>query len=236
MELPPENELLTRLDNVLHIIYLLFNEGYYSQTQNQLLRKELCIEAMRLAINLTEYEKTNLPKTNALIALMCFHASRFTARETNEDDIVLYEQQDESLWDQDLIQQGIYYLNLSAEGNEISSYHLESRIAYWHCIKEDTQDKWENILQLYNQLLMINYSPAVALNRTYALYKANGKQEALIEAEKLKLDNNHFYFVLLGELYKNVDDEEAKLNLQKAYALAKTQSEKQAIQNKIDKL
>jgi len=200
------------------------------------LRKELCIEAMRLAINLTEYEKTNLPKTNALIALMCFHASRFTARETNEDDIVLYEQQDESLWDQDLIQQGIYYLNLSAEGNEISSYHLESRIAYWHCIKEDTQDKWENILQLYNQLLMINYSPAAALNRTYALYKANGKQEALQEALKLKLDNNHFYFVLLGELYKNVDDGEAKLNLQKAYALAKTQSEKQAIQNKIDKL
>jgi RNA polymerase sigma-70 factor (ECF subfamily) len=196
MEMPPENELLPRLDNVLHIIYLLFNEGYYSQTQNQVLRKELCIEAMRLAINLTEYEKTNLPKTNALIALMCFHASRFTARETNEDDIVLYEQQDESLWDQDLIQQGIYYLNLSAEGNEISSYHLESRIAYWHCIKEDTQDKWENILQLYNQLLMINYSPAVALNRTYALYKANGKQEALQEALKLKLDNNHFYFVL----------------------------------------
>jgi len=236
MEMPPENELLTRLDNVLHIIYLLFNEGYYSQTQNQVLSKELCIEAMRLAINLTEYEKTNLPKTNALIALMCFHASRFTARETNEDDIVLYEQQDESLWDQDLIQQGIYYLSLSAEGNEISSYHLESRIAYWHCIKEDTQDKWENILQLYNQLLMINYSPAVALNRTYALYKANGKQEALQEALKLKLDNNHFYFVLLGELYKNVDDGEAKLNLQKAYALAKTQSEKQAIQNKIDKL
>ena len=236
MELPPENELLPRLDNVLHIIYLLFNEGYYSQTQNQILRKELCIEAMRLAINLTEYEKTNLPKTNALIALMCFHASRFTARETNEDDIVLYEQQDESLWDQDLIQQGIYYLNLSAEGNEISSYHLESRIAYWHCIKEDTQDKWENILQLYNQLLMINYSPAVALNRTYALYKANGKQEALQEALKLKLDNNHFYFVLLGDLYKNVDAEKAKLNLQKAYALAKTQSEKQAIQNKIDKL
>ena len=236
MEMPPENELLPRLDNVLHIIYLLFNEGYYSQTQNQVLRKELCIEAMRLAINLTEYEKTNLPKTNALIALMCFHASRFTARETNEDDIVLYEQQDESLWDQDLIQQGIYYLNLSAEGNEISSYHLESRIAYWHCIKEDTQDKWENILQLYNQLLMINYSPAVALNRTYALYKANGKQEALQEALKLKLDNNHFYFVLLGDLYKNVDAEKAKLNLQKAYALAKTQSEKQAIQNKIDKL
>ena len=234
MELPPEHEIANRLDNVLHVIYLLFNEGYYSQTQNQVLRKELCVEAMRLCLMLTEYERTNLPKTNALMALMCFHASRFDARQTNEDAIILYEQQDETLWDKALINQGFYFLNLSAQGNEISSYHLEARIASWHCMKEDTNEKWENILQLYNQLLMINYSPAVALNRTYALYKANGQEEALREAEKLQLDNNHFYFVLLGELYKNIDDKKAKENLQKAYVLAKTQTEKQAIQNKIN--
>ena len=73
MELPPENEIANRLDNVLHIIYLLFSEGYYSKTQNQILRKDLCLEAMRLGLMLTEYERTNQPKTNALIALMCFH-------------------------------------------------------------------------------------------------------------------------------------------------------------------
>src|SRR4030095_1912575 len=77
MEFPAESELRSRLDNVLHVIYLLFNEGYYSTTQNQILRKDFCLEAMRLGIILTEYEKTNLPKTNALMALMCFHASRF---------------------------------------------------------------------------------------------------------------------------------------------------------------
>jgi RNA polymerase sigma-70 factor (ECF subfamily) len=190
---------------------------------------------MRLAIMLTEYDKTNLPKTNALMALMCFHASRFAARE-NKNVMVLYEEQDENLWDKNLIEQGMHYLSLSAQGNEMSSYHLEARIAYRHCIKEDTKEKWNEILSLYNQLLMINYSPSVALNRTYALYKANGQEEALREAEKLKLEGNHFYFLLLGELYKNVDNVKAKLNLEKAYALAKTQTEKQAIENRIDNL
>jgi len=236
MELPPENEIAGRLDNVLHIIYLLCSEGYYSKTQNQILRKDLGIEALRLGLMLTEYERTRLPKTNALIALMCFHASRFDARETGGEGFILYEQQDEALWNQELIAQGKHFLYLSAEGDEISSYHLEARIAYWHCIKEDTREKWENILSLYNQLLMVNYSPSVALNRTFALYKANGRQEALVEAEKLKLENNHFYYLLLGELYKGFDNEKAALHFQKAYALAKTQTERSGIQEKIDSL
>ncbi|HEY8968629.1 MAG TPA: RNA polymerase subunit sigma, partial [Puia sp.] len=86
------------------------------------------------------------------------------------------------------------------------------------------------------QLLLVNYSPSVALNRTYALYKANGREEALVQAEKLRLDNNHFYFILLGELYKGLDNEKARLHLQKAYDLAKTLTERQGIQEKIDAL
>lgn len=235
MELPSENEIDTRVDNVLHIIYLLFNEGYYSKTQNDVLRKEFCVEAMRLGLMLIDYKRTNLPKTNALMALMCFHASRFAAR-YNNDSLVLYEQQDENLWDKELIKQGIYFLNSSAHGDEVSSYHLEAAIAYWHCQKEDTGEKWEAILQLYNQLLQINYSPMVALNRTYALYKANGRQEALVEAEKLQLHNNHFYFLLLGELYTSIDNNKAIANFKQALALAKTAKEKVGIQNKIEQL
>jgi RNA polymerase sigma-70 factor (ECF subfamily) len=194
--LPPESEISARLDNVLHVIYLLFSEGYYSQTQNRILQKELCWEGMRLGVLLTEYELTNQPKTNALLALMCFHASRFNARQTSEAAVILYEEQDERLWDADLIRKGLQYLALSATGDQLSSYHLEARIASWHCIKEDTPGKWEEILQLYNQLLMVNYSPSVALNRTFALYKANGREQALIELEKLKLEGNYFYKVL----------------------------------------
>jgi RNA polymerase sigma factor (sigma-70 family) len=236
LELPPEREIPPRLDNVLHIIYLLFSEGYYSKTQNEILRKDLCIEALRLGLMLADYAKTNLPKTNALIALMCFHASRFNARQIGQEAPVLYEQQDVTLWDQALINQGIHFLNLSAQGNEVTSYHVEARIAYWHSQKEDTHEKWESILQLYNQLLLINYSPIVALNRTYALYKANGRHVALIELEKLKLEHNHFYYLLLGELYKTIDHAKAKGNYENAKALAKTQTEKQGIHEKIDQL
>src|SRR5690606_9714078 len=105
MEMPAGNEVVRRLDTVLHVIYLLFNEGYYSTTQNQVLRKEFCLEALRLGLLLTEFEITNVPKTNALIALMCFHASRFSAREAGENGILLYEEQDADLWDRELIAQ-----------------------------------------------------------------------------------------------------------------------------------
>ncbi len=236
LSLPPEQEISGRLDNVLHIIYLLFNEGYYSKTQNKILRKDFCIEALRLAVMLTAYEKTNLPKTNALIALMCFHSSRFDARQSAGGELVLYEQQDEMLWDQELINQGIYFLNLSVSGDELSTYHLEAKIAYCHCIKEDTLEKWEEILQLYNQLLMINYSPTAALNRTFALYKVEGAELAIIEAEKLKLENNHFYFVLLAELYLKTDKNKAIVCYKKAKTLAKTLAEQQLIQLKIEAL
>jgi len=236
MEMPPEPEISERLDNVLHVIYLLFSEGYYSQTQNEILRKDFCLEAMRLGLLLTDYEKTNFPKTNALMALMCFHASRFDARQDKEDALILYEDQNEALWDKELIKQGIHFLSLSAEGNEVSSYHLEARIAYWHCMKQDTSQKWNEILQLYDQLLLVNYSPGVVLNRIYALYKAKGYKTALAEAEKLQLNDSHFYFLLLGELYKHEDVSKAKTNFQKALSLAKTQTEKQEIWEKIDGL
>jgi len=236
LEMPPENEINIRLDNVLHIIYLLFNEGYHSATQNQILRKDFCKEALRLGLMLTEYSKTNLPKTSALVALMSFHASRLEARRDDRDDIILYEEQDENLWDQDLIEQGIYFLNLSAQGDILSSYHLEAGIAFWNCQKEDTKEKREAILHHYNLLLEINYSPGVALNRVYALYKARGKEMALAEAEKLYLPNNHFYFTLLGELYQGIDDEKARANFEKAFSLAKTESEKQLIKLKIKNL
>jgi RNA polymerase sigma-70 factor (ECF subfamily) len=236
LEMPSEKEINTRLDNVLHIIYLLFNEGYYSTTQNQMLRKDFCMEALRLGLMLTEYSKTNLPKTNALVALMSFHASRLDARQNADNDIILYDEQDENLWDQDLIEQGIYYLKLSAEGNDLSSYHLEAGIAFWNCQKEDTKEKREAILRHYNLLLEINYSPGVALNRLYALYKARGKEIALVGAEKLNLTNNHFYFTLLGELYEDIDDEKAKENFEKALSLAKTENERQTIKHKMENL
>lgn len=233
MQLPHEKELINRLDNVLHIIYLLFSEGYYSKTNNQVLQKDLCLEAMRLGIMLTEYAPTNQPKVNALMALMCFHSSRFEARQGNDDNIVLYDQQDNNLWNVELITQGSYFLDLSAEGQEITSYHIEAKIAQLHCLKDDSNRKWEVILHLYDQLLFVNYSPSVALNRVYALYKAKGNKAAIAAAEQLDFTNSHFYYVLLGELYTGIDNVKAKQHLQQALAMVKTESDRQIILSKI---
>ena len=131
---------------------------------------------------------------------------------------------------------GIYFLHESSKGNELSKYHLEASIAYWHTIKSGTKEKWDNILQLYNHLLVLEYSPVAALNRTYALSKVNGKLAAIKEAEKLKLETNHFYFTLLGELYTGIDDHKAKENFQKAFSIAKTQTDKKVIQKKMNDL
>jgi RNA polymerase sigma-70 factor (ECF subfamily) len=236
IELPGASEIDRRLEPVLTTIYLLFSEGYYSTSQNQTLRKDLCFEAMRLCYMLVENKHTNKPEVNALLSLMCFHASRFEARINKSGELILYEEQDTGLWDAELVSKGGYFLNCSATGNKISKYHLEATIAYWNTQKSDTKEKWENILQLYNKLLQIEYSPIAALNRTFALAKANGKQEAILEAEKINLIDNHFYFTLLGELYTEIDNSKAEQNFKKALSLAKTLTDKQTIQKKIDKL
>jgi predicted RNA polymerase sigma factor len=234
--LPAVAEVDYRLATVLRTLYLLFSEGYYSESQDVVLREDLCLEAMRLAHLLTENAGTNKPAVNALLSLMCFHASRFPARRDGNGELVMYDDQDETLWNRELIAKGVHYMRLASVGDHLSKYHLEAGIAYWHTVKTDTKEKWEHILQLYNRLLQVEYSPVAALNRTYALSKANGVGEAIAEAEKLRLTGNHYYFVLLGELYTGVDHEKAKAHFEAAYDLAKTQTDKRSIRRKLDKL
>lgn len=235
IELPSSSEIEDRLNVVLRTIYLLFNEGYLSASQNEILRKDLCLEAFRLCRILAENEITNLPQTNALLSLICFHSSRFAARQNERGESILYEDQDPDLWDRNLIAQGGYFLSLSAKGDHISKYHLEAEIAYWHTQKEDSRNKWENILQAYDRLLKIEYSSFADLNRIYVFSKVNGKEAALLEAKKLSLNENRFYHALLGELYSNFDDVKAKASFEKALSLAKTQSDRSALQKRIDR-
>ncbi|MBA4053340.1 MAG: RNA polymerase subunit sigma [Marivirga sp.] len=234
IKLPDSSEIEERMESVLKTIYLLFNEGYYSVTQNKTIRKELCLEAMRLCTMLVENEITNKPTVNALLALMCFHSSRLDARLDKNGELILYDEQDTNLWNTDLISKGGYFLKCASVGKSFSTYHLQAAIAYWNTQKNDTKEKWENILQLYNRLLQLEYSPIAALNRTYALARANGKKEAIIEAEKINMTSNHFYFILLGELYTDIDNTKAKQNFQKGLSLAKTETDRQTIQKKID--
>ena len=153
---------------------------------------------------------------SALMALMCFHASRFDANE-------------------ELIEKGNEYLSIALQDRVLSRNHLEAAIAYWHTKKNDSKEKWEAILLLYNRLLQLTYSPLAALNRVYALAKAKGKKVGIEEAEKLQLKKSHFYHLLLGHLYPGIDDQKAMYHLQMALKLAKTVYEKSRIGQDISK-
>lgn len=233
---PPAAEIEKRLETVLTTLYLLFNEGYYSLSNNTTVRKELCLEAVRLCYLLTINESTNKPQVNALLALMYFQASRIEARVDQSGEQVLYDDQDPGLWDQDLIERGKLFLERAAAGTTLSKFHIEAGLALQHTIHQDTPEKWERILHLYNKLLIIEYSPMAALNRAYAVAKARGKPAAIIEAEKLKLTNTHLYYNLLGYLYADIDNEKAVGHLKTALTLAKTKADKATIEKTIKKL
>jgi RNA polymerase sigma-70 factor (ECF subfamily) len=226
---PSESQIGERLPAVLATLYLLFNEGYYSSHKDLTVRKDLCLEAMRLVYLLVQNELTNLPEANALLALMCYHASRFDARVDEQGEMIRYDDQDRRLWNDELIARGHHFLHAASNGDKLTKYHLEATMAYWHTQKADAPDKWENILQLYNRLLQLEYSPVAALNRTYALAKARGKEAAIAEAVKLPLTTNHLYHVLMGYLYRETQPDKAQCHLEKALQLARTTSERNRI-------
>lgn len=226
LELPKPAALEQRLANVLHILYLVFNEGYYSQLEENQLRKDLCFEAMRLNHLLLQYPPTHQPPVNALLSLMCFHASRFEARIAADGSTVLYDEQDRTLWDDALIAKGNHFLIQSATGEVVTKYHLEASIAYWHSTKQQLDNKWEQILQLYNKLLQIEYSPIAALNRTFALAMARGYEVGIKEAEKLGLEDSYTYHILLGKLYTPISTEQAREHFIQAREKARSEIEK----------
>ncbi|MDW3649483.1 MAG: sigma-70 family RNA polymerase sigma factor [Bacteroidia bacterium] len=228
------NDYASRIPSVLRIIYLLFNEGYYSSVSDENIKQDFCWEAMRLAIFMSK--QSFLPKkdTYALIALMCFHASRLDSRTNPNGQYILYQEQDRNKWNNNLIKKGEYYLTKSANGNNVSKYHLEAAIAYWHTT--EVPNKWDNILQLYNRLLLVEYSPIIAMNRTYALAIANSAEEAIIEARKLNLEDNYYYYWLMAELFRlNLEPEMEIEYLNKALDSAKKISEKEILKTKLDK-
>ena len=230
-----ETEIRSRVDTVLRTLYLLFNEGYFSGTNNRQIRTELCSEAMRLTLLLTENPLTSQPKTQALLALMCFQSSRLGARTNHKGETVLFGEQDKTLWDVSLIQRGNFYLVNATDGNEISKYHLEAGVAYWHTTSAG-EHKWPHILQLYNQLILMEYSPVTVLNRAFALAKVYGNEKAIMEVEKLNLTGNTYYEQLLGYLYADTDRAKAIEHYEKAIRLTTSDSEKQTLKNALKQL
>lgn len=180
LDLPPAPELSQRLESVLEVIYLLFNEGYSAHTGDDLIRVDLCGEALRLGRMVADSRLSSAPMAHALVALVAFQAARLAARVDENGEMVLLEDQDRSLWDERLVALGFKHLERSAEGPTMSAYHVQAAIAAVHARTSSAADTpWEEILSLYDDLMAISPSPVVALNRAVAVSKVTGPAEAL---------------------------------------------------------
>ena len=187
LNIPPPNHLQTRLDAVLKVLYLMFNEGYSTSHGDKLIREDLCFEAIRLAQVLSDHPITASPKTQALLALFFFQAARLKTRHNESNDFLPLAKQERELWDKKLINVGLYHFKQSAKGNVISSYHLEAEIASCYISADNyNSTDWKHILNCYDKLLQIKFSPVVALNRIIVLSKILGAKTALKELENFK--------------------------------------------------
>ena len=199
LEMPRGDSLARRLDSVLGAIYLIFNEGYAAHQGEDLVRHDLCFEALRLG-RLLASSSIAAPRIHALVALMALEAARLPARVDASGDLILLEEQDRTRWDQSLIALGFHHFDRSMSGNEVSVYHAQAAIAATHAraAGEGSID-WPVVLSLYDQLLAISASPVVALNRAVAVAKVHGSEQALAAIEPLRTDPKlQNYYLLLA--------------------------------------
>lgn len=209
-EIPAGAELPRRLTGVLQSLYLLFNEGYKASAGDQLVREDICAEAIRLAGLLARHPAGNQPRTHALLALMLLNAARTPARMDDEGHLLRLREQDRSRWNQSLIARGMFELAQSAAGGEISEYHVQAGIAACHCKARDYESTdWPQIVSLYDRLLEFDNSPVIALNRAVALAEMAGPQagsEALRAiAGGESLDSYYLYHAVLGEFERQLN-------------------------------
>lgn len=177
---------LSRLDSVLATLYLLFNEGYASTSSVEPLRWDICLEAIRLAECLLQHPSYSTPTVHAILALFCMHVGRFQSRLGANGNAVLLEHQDRSQWDWNWIRKGMSHLALSAKGDLLSRYHLESAIAWEHCRCDSFQHiDWQRIAHLYQALLTIHDLPMIRLNYAIAIAYGHGPQQGLSTLESL---------------------------------------------------
>ncbi|MCL6274422.1 sigma-70 family RNA polymerase sigma factor [Muricauda sp. 2012CJ35-5] len=239
LQIPVQMGLQSRLFKVLQVIYLLFTEGYAATTGSQILKRDICYEALRLALLLQENKYCKHPNLDALIALMCFHASRFDARLDDAGDMVTLEFQDRSRYNQELIQIGVQHLEGAGTLDKVPSiYHLEAARSYYHSsAKNFNETDWKSILYLYDVQLRQQYSPMVALNRIVPYAKINGAKEALNELMKLRnktdFENTGLFFAIKAELEKELGQDNFKETLGKAIQLSENELVKRHLQSKL---
>jgi|HubBroStandDraft_2_1064218.scaffolds.fasta_scaffold09039_2 RNA polymerase sigma-70 factor (ECF subfamily) len=209
-ELPAGEELVARMDSALEVVYLMFNEGYAAQSGEDLVRQDLCGEALRLG-RLLATSSVGTPQAHALVALMAFQAARLPARVDAAGELVLLENQDRGEWDARLIALGFDHFTQCAEGTELTSYHVQAAIAATHArAQEGRATDWKLILELYDQLIELSPSPVVELNRAVVVAKVHGPEAALAALRPLEgnrsLRNYYLLPAVQGQLLLEIGD------------------------------
>jgi len=240
MEMPSRLELPQRLDSLLEVIYLLFNEGYSAHSGDDLVRSDLCAEAIRLGREIAAHPATDVPETHALLALMLLQAARLPARVDAAGELATLAEQDRSLWDQSMIANGMRELGDSAEGERLTAYHVEAAIASCHAIAPSFDDTdWDTIVAYYDQLLELKPSPVVALNRAVAAAMAEGPGVAITALDEIAsheaLRNYLPLPATLGELCLRIGDRKrAAEYFSRALELPATMPEKKFLLRKLE--
>jgi RNA polymerase sigma-70 factor (ECF subfamily) len=238
-ELPVGKELSERLDGVLQTLYLLFNEGYKASGGKNLIRKELCQEAIRLGALLAEHSASNRPRPHALLALMLLNGARLPARVDTDGNILRLKEQDRSCWDQAMIARGLFHLMKSTEGDEISEYHIQAGIASCHCAAKDYESTdWPRILSFYDLLIDMDDSPIVALNRAVAVANVHGPRAGIEAVEAIRnreqLKSYYLLYTVLGEFEALLNNPKSAINyFCKSLELATIKSEKKFLSKRL---
>ncbi|MDP3367371.1 MAG: RNA polymerase sigma factor [Pseudomonas sp.] len=239
-EVPGRSELPERLEAVLRVVYLVFNEGYFASSGDSLTRSQLSDEAIRLGRLLLELLPE--PEVQGLLALMLLHESRRAARSGVDGEVILLEAQDRSLWNRELIAEGEALVLHALHSRRFGPYSLQAAIAAVHAEAASLEETdWAQIVGLYDELLRLNPSPVIELNRAVALAMRDGEQAGLVEIDRLlaagELEGYHLAHAARADLLRRLGRrEQAAAAYRQALALAQQGPDRQFLQKRLEEL
>ena len=239
-EVPAPQELPERLGAVLQVVYLVFNEGYSAAAGAEVTRADLTGEAIRLARLLIELQPE--PEVIGLLSLMLLQESRHAARTSPTGELILLENQDRSRWNREQIAEGLALLETALKSRRFGSYTLQAAIAAVHAEAESVAaTDWRQIVALYDQLLRIQPSPVVQLNRAVAIAMRDGPEAGLTQIDAVlehgELANYYLAHSARADMYRRLGrTAEARFSYEKALALTQQEPERQFLQERIRQL